>query len=118
MVGLTPLFGPVGPEILIVIALIILLFGANKLPEVARATGKSLSEFKKGQVDGKENTKVFPELKQSSQDTKSRNAQNTPTNSESNISPPDQDTTDKKTTTENGHSGLEKESKSPDKPST
>jgi sec-independent protein translocase protein TatA len=46
MVGLTPLFGPVGPEILIVIALIILLFGANKLPEVARATGKSLSEFK------------------------------------------------------------------------
>lgn len=35
-------------EILIVLALVLLLFGAKKLPELARSLGKSLKEFKKG----------------------------------------------------------------------
>lgn len=35
-------------EILVILALILLLFGAKRLPELARALGKSLKEFKKG----------------------------------------------------------------------
>lgn len=35
-------------EILVILALILLLFGAKRLPELARSLGKSLKEFKKG----------------------------------------------------------------------
>ncbi len=37
-----------GPgEILIILLVILLLFGANKIPELARALGKARKEFKK-----------------------------------------------------------------------
>ncbi len=39
-------------EWLIVILVLVLLFGAKKLPELARSLGKSLSAFKKGQTEG------------------------------------------------------------------
>jgi len=38
--------GPV--EIIIILLIIVLLFGAKKLPELARGLGRSASEFKKG----------------------------------------------------------------------
>jgi sec-independent protein translocase protein TatA len=41
-----------GPEWLIVLGIIVLLFGAKKLPELARSLGKSSSEFKKGMKEG------------------------------------------------------------------
>lgn len=34
------------PEILIIFFIIVLLFGAKKLPDLARGLGKSLKEFK------------------------------------------------------------------------
>jgi sec-independent protein translocase protein TatA len=38
-----------GPqELLIIFLIILLLFGAKKLPELARSLGKSTAEFKKG----------------------------------------------------------------------
>jgi sec-independent protein translocase protein TatA len=43
---------PGTPEILLIIFIILLLFGAKKLPELSRSIGKSLGEFKKGQKDG------------------------------------------------------------------
>ncbi|MBT8046559.1 MAG: twin-arginine translocase TatA/TatE family subunit [Pontiella sp.] len=43
---------PGGPELLIIVFIILLLFGAKKLPELSRAIGKSLGEFKKGQKEG------------------------------------------------------------------
>ena len=39
-------------EVLLVLAIILLLFGSKKLPELARALGKSVSEFKKGREEG------------------------------------------------------------------
>jgi sec-independent protein translocase protein TatA len=43
---------PGGPEWLIVLGVIVLLFGAKKLPELARSLGRSTSEFKKGIKEG------------------------------------------------------------------
>jgi sec-independent protein translocase protein TatA len=41
-------FGPLGgQEIFLIFIVILLLFGAKKLPELARGMGKSLGEFKK-----------------------------------------------------------------------
>ena len=43
---------PGGPEWLIIGGVIILLFGAKKLPELARSLGKSSREFKRGLQEG------------------------------------------------------------------
>ena len=43
-------FGPA--EWIVVALIIVLLFGAKKLPELARSLGKSSSEFKKGMKEG------------------------------------------------------------------
>lgn len=45
---------PGGQELLIILFVVLLLFGAKKLPELSRALGKSLGEFKKGQKEGDE----------------------------------------------------------------
>ena len=39
-------------QILIVIALAVVLFGAKKIPELARSIGKAKGEFKKGLAEG------------------------------------------------------------------
>ncbi len=36
------------PELLIILVILLLLFGANKLPGLFRSMGKSVGEFKKG----------------------------------------------------------------------
>ena len=39
---------PSGPELYIVIAVVLLLFGGSKLPQLARSLGQAKSGFKKG----------------------------------------------------------------------
>ncbi|MFC7078234.1 Sec-independent protein translocase subunit TatA/TatB [Haloarcula halophila] len=39
---------PGGTELLAILAIAILLFGANKLPGLARSSGQAIGEFKKG----------------------------------------------------------------------
>lgn len=36
-----------GPELMMIMFIVLLLFGANRLPELARGMGKSIREFKK-----------------------------------------------------------------------
>jgi sec-independent protein translocase protein TatA len=45
-----------GPEWFVVLGVIVLLFGAKKLPELARSLGRSSSEFKKGIKEGSTDT--------------------------------------------------------------
>jgi sec-independent protein translocase protein TatA len=40
------------PEMLLILAALLLLFGARKLPEIARSLGKSTKEFKAGMQEG------------------------------------------------------------------
>ncbi len=45
------MFGIGYQELMIILVIVLLLFGAQKLPELARGLGKSVSEFKKGQAE-------------------------------------------------------------------
>jgi sec-independent protein translocase protein TatA len=42
------------PELLLILAVLLLLFGARKLPDMARSLGRSTKEFKAGMKDGAE----------------------------------------------------------------
>ena len=50
---ITPLFPglPGGPEVLVVLLILVLLFGANKIPKLARSTGQAMGEFKRGREE-------------------------------------------------------------------
>lgn len=49
------MFGAPGwQEILLILLIVLVLFGAKKLPELARSLGKSLGEFKKGKAEGEQ----------------------------------------------------------------
>ena len=39
-------------ELVIILLVVLLLFGAKRLPDLARSLGRSLSEFKKGRDEG------------------------------------------------------------------
>ena len=43
-----------GPEILLVVLVIVLFFGARKLPELARSIGASAKELRAGMADGED----------------------------------------------------------------
>lgn len=53
--------GGVGmPELLIILVILILIFGGSRIPGIARALGKSVKEFKKGQHDDSPDTPDTP----------------------------------------------------------
>jgi len=53
---------PGGPEVLIVLLVLVLLFGANKIPQLARSTGQAMGEFRRGREE------IEEEIKQASEE--------------------------------------------------
>lgn len=52
------LFGPLGlPEMLVILAIVILIFGANRLPELGRGIGAGIKNFKSGIKDTSDDAK-------------------------------------------------------------
>jgi sec-independent protein translocase protein TatA len=52
------MFGLGLPEILLILVIALLIFGAARLPEIGHSLGKALSEFKKGMRDLDDKDKV------------------------------------------------------------
>ena len=46
------------PELLIILAIVVLIFGANKLPDLGRGIGKGIKNFKEANRDGQNDTKA------------------------------------------------------------
>ncbi len=51
-------------ELGVILVILLLLFGANKLPQIARAVGESIKEFKKTLVSKEEKGKEEEEKKE------------------------------------------------------
>ncbi len=49
---------PGGPELIIILVVLLFLFGAKKLPELARSMGQASKEFKSGLKEGQKAPKV------------------------------------------------------------
>jgi|SRR5215468_6061187 len=55
------MFGLGTQELLVILVIVLVLFGANRLPQLARSLGSSMKEFKKGINEGQqEEGKVSP----------------------------------------------------------
>jgi sec-independent protein translocase protein TatA len=51
------MFRQIGPgEIIIIVVVLVFLFGAKKLPELARSIGKSVKELRSGLKEGLDDT--------------------------------------------------------------
>ncbi|MCU7491718.1 MAG: twin-arginine translocase TatA/TatE family subunit [Bacteroidota bacterium] len=59
------MFGNLGTgEIIIIVLVILIFFGAKKIPELAQGVGKGMKEFKKALKDVDEDVKSTPENKE------------------------------------------------------
>ncbi len=47
--------------IFVIIILVVLIFGAKKIPELAKTFGKAKGEFEKGKIEGEKELKDFKE---------------------------------------------------------
>ncbi|MFC6955140.1 twin-arginine translocase TatA/TatE family subunit [Halorubellus litoreus] len=57
------------PEMVIVFLIAVLLFGANKIPKLARSTGEAMGEFQKGREEVEEELQDMREGPSSSNDS-------------------------------------------------
>lgn len=60
-----------GQELLIILAIVIILFGAKKIPELASGLGKGIKEFKKASKDMKNEIEHVTDDKETESEKKS-----------------------------------------------
>ena len=51
------MFGLGMPELIVILIVLMLLFGAQRLPEIGKSSGKTIQEFKKGAKEALEEPK-------------------------------------------------------------
>jgi len=51
------MFGLGMPELIVILSIVIVIFGANRLPQLGEGLGKAIRGFKKGISDSDESTK-------------------------------------------------------------
>ena len=56
------MFGFGMPELIVILVIVLVVFGAGRLPEIGAALGKSIRNFKKAS-DGKDEIEIKPEKK-------------------------------------------------------
>ena len=64
-----------GPEIAVIFIIVLLLFGAKKIPELARGLGKSMGEFKKARTEFENEIRNAETEAESESDTSEEEAQ-------------------------------------------
>jgi len=64
---------PSMPELLIVLAIVVLLFGAKKIPDLAKGMGKGIKDFKKAIKDDDEDIKEVASKAADEVETKIKN---------------------------------------------
>jgi len=62
------------PELIIILAIILLLFGGKKLPQLSRSLGESMRELRKGLNDDTDNKKDEPKKKDDTKDKEKNTA--------------------------------------------
>lgn len=63
-----------------ILIIVVLLFGARKLPDLARSLGSSVNEFKKGIAEGTKEEKSSTEVRASAPNSSSPSATRPPSN--------------------------------------
>ncbi|MCK5853702.1 MAG: twin-arginine translocase TatA/TatE family subunit [Sulfurovaceae bacterium] len=67
------------PELLIILAIIVLLFGAKKIPDLAKGMGKGIKDFKKAIKDDEEDKDKVADVKEIKEEAKVATAETTKT---------------------------------------
>ena len=63
MLNLMSLFIAGQEWIILIVVVVVLIFGARKIPELARTFGKAKGEFEKGKIEGEKELKDYKDRK-------------------------------------------------------